>query len=466
MARKRNQNDPPDLAEASGAAPASSPIGEGQLTEPLISSPWTRAPARVRFRSLIQQSIERGTKQPNYLFAVFYIDLDRFTIVNNSLGRDIGDQLLLEVVRRLRGCLRPGDTIARLREDEYLIFLDNIEHLSNALQFAKRLWDAMHPAFRLSGHEVFASASVGIALGPRGYSKAEEIVRDAEAAMHGSKTKGPGSYQVFDSKMYEEARTLLKLETQLRGAIEQRQLQLQFQPIVSLENGGFAGFEALLRWLHPDRGMVYPGEFVPAAEEAGLIVPITQWVLQEACRHLKKWQDLFPAFSSLWMSVNLSPSYIKKTDFAQELFTFVAESGVDASNLALEITESQFLENADDISKGLTILHDTGIKLWIDDFGAGYSSFAYLVNFPIHSLKIDQSFVLKVIHDANSAAITKAIVSLGKALGLNVIAEGVETTGQLDYLRSVGCPYGQGHHFGRSIDADTIEAIFGGKQGP
>ena len=284
--------------------------------------------------------------------------------------------------------------------------------------------------------------------------------------MRDSKTKGPGSYQVFDSKMYEDARTLLKLETQLRGAIEQHQLRLQYEPIVSLDTGGFAGFEALVRWLHPDRGIVYPGEFVPAAEETGLIIPLTQWVLREACRQLQKWQARFPAFSSLWVSVNLSPTYIKKSDFARELSALVTESGVDASNLALEITESQLLENADDISKGLAALHDTGIKLWIDDFGAGYSSFAYLVNFPVHSLKIDQTFVSKVTQDNNSTAITKAITSLGEALGLNVIAEGVETTRQLDYLRSVGCPYGQGHHFGKSMDPETIEAIFQGKPDP
>jgi diguanylate cyclase (GGDEF)-like protein len=438
---------------------------DGQDTEALVSSPWTRSPGRVRFRTLLQQSIDRGAQRLNYLFAILYVDLDRFTRVNDSLGREAGDSLLMEVARRLRGCLRPEDIIIRLREDEYLIFLDEIQQLSYALEVVGRMKAALRSAFRVSRQEVFITASVGVALGPSGYSKADEIVRDAEAAMHRSKSKGPGSYELFDARIHEESKRLLKLETEFRSAIDGNQLRLQYEPIVALDTERVTGFEALVRWQHPERDLVYPGEFIPMAEHTELIIPMTRWVIQEACHRLKHWQDRFPDFSSIWLSINLSPIYIEKCDFAQELSAQVAASGVNASNLVLEITERQLLENADYILKGITTLQDTGIKLWIDDFGAGYSSLAYLVKFPIHSLKIDRSFISRLIHDDKCTAIANAIVSLGKTLGVSVIAEGVETREQLEYLHSIGCPYGQGYYFAASADPETIEALFARKQG-
>ncbi|HEY7679355.1 MAG TPA: bifunctional diguanylate cyclase/phosphodiesterase [Terriglobia bacterium] len=433
-------------------------------TEPLVSSPWTRSPGRVRFRGCLEHAIERGKKESDFVFAVLYVDLDRFTLLNESLGRKTADDLLVKVARRLRAGVRARDIVTRLREDEYVIYLDDIPEPARAIGVVESLRDALRPVFSLEGHNVFVSASVGIAIGPGGYSKAEEIVRDAEAAMHHAKKQGPGSYEVFNAQLHEGAKKLLTLETELRGAIESGQLRLHFEPIVFLETGRVAGFEALLRWQHPERGMVPPGEFVPMAEKTGLIVPITRWVLQEGCRQLKQWQSAVSDFSSLWLSMNLSPSYIEKCDFAAELSAYVAESGVDASNLVMEITESQLLENADSILKGFTALHERGIKMWIDDFGSGYSSLAYLVKFPIHSLKIDRSFIEKLNCDDKSTAIAKAIVSLGKSLGVNVIAEGVETKQQLDYLRSVGCPYAQGHLFSMSIDAETVQAILTRKQ--
>jgi len=227
-----------------------------------------------------------------------------------------------------------------------------------------------------------------------------------------------------------------------------------------------AGFEALVRWQQPDRGLVQPSEFISMAEQTELIIPMTRWVIREACRQLKLWQDRFADFSSIWVSVNLSPIYIEKCDFSTELSGHIAEQGVNASNLALEITESQLLDNADNILEGLKSLNDTGIKLWIDDFGAGYSSLAYLVNFPIHSLKIDRSFISRLVHDDKSNAIAKAIVSLGKTLGVSVIAEGVENAEQLEYLRNIGCPYGQGYYFAASMDPRTIDSIFETKQIP
>ena len=452
MAKERNQTD--------GASDRNSDR-VGQKSEPVITNIWTRSPGRKLFLSLLQNSIVQGGKKPNYLFAILYLDLDRFTLVNDSLGTPAGDRLLVEVLQRLQSCLRGGDTVIRLREDEYLIFLDDIEHVSNAQRFAERaIREVLRPAFRLSEQEVFVNASIGIAPGPEGYFEAEDIVRNAEAAMHRAKINGRGSCEIFHPKLHDEARTLLTLESQLRTAIDLHQLRLEYEPIVALDTNRVAGFETLVRWMHPDRGLVYPGDFLPAAEETGLIIPITHWVLQEACRQLKEWQDRLPGFSSLWLSVNLSPQYIEKSDFAQDLATHIAESGVAASNLVVEITEHELLEKADYILKGFRRLNETGIKLWIDDFGSGYSSFAYLATFPIHSLKMDRSFISKLIHDNNSNIITKAIVSLGKNLGINVIAEGVESKEQFDYLRSLGCPYGQGHFFGRSVDGRTVEATF------
>lgn len=430
-----------------------------QVTE-LVSSPWTRSPGRMYFRKLLTKSIARGAAQPNYRFAVLYIDLDRFKIVNDSLGREASDQLLLEVARRLRSCLRPEDVITRLREDEYLIFLDDIRHLSNAKEFVGRLREVLRRPFIFGKQEIFVSAGVGIAMGPGAYSLAEEVVRDAEAAMHRAKRNGPDSHEFFDPTIHEEANHLLKLEAQLRAAIDQDQLELRYEPILNLGNDRIAGFEALLRWQHPERGLIYPGEFLPVADETGLIIPITQWVLRTACRQLKQWQDQYPDFASLWLSINLSPIYIERCDFANEMVAEIAETGVNAANLVIEITESQLLEKAEYLFRGLGILQNTGMKVWIDDFGSGYSSFAYLVNFPIHSLKIDQSFIAKLLEDPKSTAIVKAIVALGKTLGVNVIAEGVETSEQLEYLRAVECPHAQGHCFSTAIDAAAVEAIF------
>jgi len=324
----------------------------------------------------------------------------------------------------------------------------------------------MRAAFRVNSQDVFLTASVGVALGPAGYTRADEMVHDAEAAMHQAKKKGPASHAVFDAQFHEESRRLLKLETEFRGAIDHQELRLQYEPIMSLDSERVAGFEALVRWQKPGRGLVHPGEFISMAEQTELIIPMTRWVIREACRQVKYWQDRFAEFSSIWVSLNLSPIYIEKCDFAAELSSRIAEQGLNATNLALEITESQLLDNADNILEGLNSLHDTGIKLWIDDFGAGYSSLAYLVNFPIHSLKIDRSFISKLVREKKSNAIANAIVSLGKTLGVSVIAEGVETAEQLEYLRTISCPYGQGYYFAASLDPDTIDSLFVARQDP
>jgi diguanylate cyclase (GGDEF)-like protein len=432
-------------------------------SEALVSSPWIRSPGRLRFRTLLQRAIDEGAQRPNYVFAVLYVDLDRFTAINDRLGRAAADELLLAVSRRLRGCLMQSDVITRLREDEYLIFLDDVQRLANVLDAIERMRSVLRSPFKVREQEVFVSACVGIAMGPLGYADTEGVVRDAESAMHRSKSKGPGSYEVFDPKTDQAAKRLLKLETEFRSAIDRNELRLQYEPIFSLDEYRVAGFEALIRWMHPERGLIYPGEFVPMAEETGLIVPMTQWVLRESCRQLQSWQSQFQDFAQIWLSINFSPIYIQKTDFASELLVCTEQSGVDASKLVIEITESQLLENAESILHGFQKLDETGIKLWIDDFGAGYSSLAYLVKFPIHALKIDRSFISRMIQDEKSAAIANAIISLAKTLNVSVIAEGIETQEQLLYLRSVACPYAQGHYFAPSLEPDMIDSLFARK---
>ncbi len=294
---------------------ADAPITTNNTTaENLVSSPWTRAPGRLRFRNLVQAIIDR-TDQPGYQFAILYLDLDRFTHLNDSLGREAGDRLLMEVPRRIRECLRPEDIITRLREDEYLIFLDGIKESSKALEIVNQMRQAMRPAFRVNSQEVFVTASVGVAMGPDGYKRADEIVQDAESAMHRSKLHGPGSHEVYDSRMQAQSLKQLQLETDLRGAINRREFRLHYEPVFALDSIQVAGFEALIRWQHPNRGLVYPGEFIPLAERTGMIVPMTQWVIQEACQQLKQWQDRVRQFSSIWLSINLSPIYIKKRKF-------------------------------------------------------------------------------------------------------------------------------------------------------
>lgn len=418
------------------------------MLETAISNPWGRSPRRMILLNRLALSIAQGAETTGYLFALLYVDLDRFRLVNDSLGYAAGNSLLALVGERLRGCLGTNDVIARLREDEFLILFDDMQQLTAGMRVVERVHEALRAPFKLGQSEVFVSASIGVALGPSGYSNPEEIVRDAESAMHRAKAKGPGGYDVFDIEIHKQAMHLLELEAELRRALDLHELRIQYESILSLEASRVVGFEALLRWMHPQRGLVSPGEFVPIAERTRLIIPITRWVLREACRQLKEWQTSFPA-ASTWLSVNLSPIYVENCDIGQEIGALITETGIDASSLNLEITENQFLENADRLLIALETLKHTGIRLWIDDFGTGYSSLGYLATFPVHSLKIDRSFIAKSCTDEKSAAIVKAILALGKNLGINVIAEGIETQQQLDFLRSVECPYGQGYLFAR-----------------
>jgi diguanylate cyclase (GGDEF)-like protein len=410
--------------------------------------------------------VQRRKRDSGNLYAVLFLDLDRFKFVNDSLGHLIGDRLLVAISRRLQHCLRAtdrgigvdsGHTIARLGGDEFTILLDDIKQVGDAIRVADRVQKTLALPFNLDGHEVFTSASVGIAIGAREYETAEAVLRDADTALYRAKALGKARYEVFDVEMRDRAVARLRLDTDLRRAIERRDFQLYYQPIVSLQHGRIAGFEALLRWPHWDRGLVYPADFIPAAEETGLILPMGWWALREACRQLAIWHERFPADAPLTMAVNLSGKQFVQSDLLGHIQSILMDTGVPASSLKLEITESTIIENTEAVIALLLQLKALGIQIAIDDFGTGYSSLSYLHRLPIDSLKIDKSFVSCLTED--SGEIVRAIVGLAHNLKLDVIAEGVESIQQLEQLRGLGCEFGQGFLFSKPVEGVEVDAL-------
>lgn len=431
---------------------------EEQLLHNAFHDALTDLPNRALFLDRLGLSVERGKRQKDYLFAVLFLDLDGFKLVNDSLGHGIGDQLLVEVGRRLRVSVRATDTAARLGGDEFAVLLDDVKHVSDIPRTVERIRKDLHVPLQLQGQEVFISASLGIALSSTGYAQAEDLLRDADIAMYRAKARGRGQREIFEPKMHEDAVRQLRLETDLRKAVDRQELVLHYQPIVSLYSTQTVGFEALIRWRHPERGLMRPAEFIPMAETTELIIPITHWVLQEAGRQLRDWQTRFPV--PLTVSVNLPSKYLARPSLPKEIAAVLSAHGLDPGSFCIEITESQIMENVGSVSKILLQLRELGVKVYIDDFGTGYSSLSSLCNLPLHSLKIDQTFVGKLIGDEKNAAIVRSTVLLARNLGLDTIAEGVETKQQLDYLQNVKCQYGQGYLFSRPLEPDQVAALF------
>jgi len=403
--------------------------------------------------------IERAKNQEDYQFAVLFLDLDRFKNVNDSLGHTIGDQLLIAMARRLESCIREADMVARLGGDEFAVLLDGIPNATEATNMARRIQEKLSSPFNLSGHEVFTSTSIGIALSSTGYDHPENMLRDADTAMYRAKAQGKACYEVFDKGMHTHAVYLLKMENDLRRALDREEFRVYYQPIVSLDNGQLSGFEALIRWQHPERGFVNPSDFIPLAEETGLIVPIGLWILKKACQQLCQWQWQSPANRNLFMSVNLSSKQVAQPDLVSQIRDILDETNVEAKYLKLEITESAVMDNAEMAARLLKRLKALGVQLSIDDFGTGYSSLGYLHRFPVNTLKIDRSFVGRIGEAAENIEIVRAIVSLADNMGMDVVAEGVETLSQLSQLRKLNCQYGQGYLFSRPVDAEAVAPL-------
>jgi diguanylate cyclase (GGDEF)-like protein/PAS domain S-box-containing protein len=436
---------------------------EEQLLHDASHDALTGLPNRVLFMERLSHAISLAKRRRNYSFAVLFFDLDRFKLINDSLGHLVGDQLLIAIARRLEKYLRVGDTVARLGGDEFTILLEDIRDGSVVTNIVNRLQEELTRPFNLNGHEVFTSTSIGIALSTIGYDRPEDLLRDADIAMYRAKASGKARYEVFDTTMHTRAVALLQLETDLRRGLEREEFQLHYQPIVSLQTDEITGFEALIRWQHPQRGLVSPTEFIPFAEETGLIVPIGWWVFREACHQMRIWQLQFPEYSSLVMSINLSAKQFAQPDLLEQINQILQETNLEPSSLKLEITESVVMENAEAATAMLLQLRALGIRLSIDDFGTGYSSLAYLYRFPTHTLKIDRSFINKIDADSEQLEIVRTIVTLASNLGMDVIAEGVETVKQLAQLKTLNCECGQGYFFSKPVDSQTATALLANK---
>ncbi|MGB7921891.1 MAG: EAL domain-containing protein [Pyrinomonadaceae bacterium] len=432
---------------------------EQQLHHDAFHDVLTGLPNRALFMDHLNLAIARAQRREDQKFAVLYLDLDRFKVINDSLGHMIGDQLLVESARRLECCLRPGDTVARLGGDEFTVLIDDIKDESEAIYVAERIEKELTKPFALSGREVFTTLSIGIAPSTTGYERAEDILRDADTAMYRAKSLGKARHEIFDKAMHARAINLLQLETDLRKAIERQEFFIQYQPIVDLDNFSLRGFEALVRWRHPERGFISPIDFIPVAEETGMIIQIGEWVLREACRQIQRWQVIFPSDPPLFISVNLSGKQFTQADLLHEVAYILNETRIDPRSLKLEITESMVMENIEAATEMLKQLRALGVQLSIDDFGTGYSSLSYLHRFPIDTLKIDRSFVTQMSENNENAEIVRTIVMLAQNLGMDVVAEGVETNEQLAMLRKLGCENGQGYFFSRPLDVAGAEKI-------
>jgi predicted signal transduction protein with EAL and GGDEF domain len=371
----------------------------------------------------------------------------------------IGDQLLVGIARRLELCLRPGDTVARVGGDEFTILLEGVKDEAEAITVAERIQKELTLPFYLSGREVFTTASIGIAPGSTDYALPEEVLRDSDTAMYRAKSLGKARHEVFDKEMHAVAMNLLQMETDLRGACEREEFFIQYQAIVSLDDFGVRGFEALVRWQHPERGVISPLDFIPVAEESGQVVAIGQWALKEACRQMHEWQEQFPSDPPLFISVNLSSRQFTEPNLIDQVKEILEETGLAARSLKLEITESVVMENIDTATEMLKQLRALGVQLSIDDFGTGYSSLSYLHRFPIDTLKVDRSFVMRMADNNENSEIVRTILMLAQNLGMDVVAEGVETREQLALLRKLGCEYGQGYLFSKPVGPDGAVKI-------
>jgi diguanylate cyclase (GGDEF)-like protein/PAS domain S-box-containing protein len=421
----------------------------------------TGLPNRRRFQEFLSQAVmgaRTHPRDPKHAYAVMFLDFDRFKLINDSLGHDAGDAFLVQVSRRIQGSLRPQDIVARLGGDEFGVLVRELGHEGDAVGLAERMMEALRRPFMVAGTELMTSASIGITFSALGYTSPEDVLRDADTAMYKAKGAGKARYALFDASLHTEVADRLRLEGDLRRAIDDGRLAVAYQPVFELSTSRISGFEALVRWTHPQDGSIGPGTFLPIAEEAGLMLRLTDFVMHCACHQLREWQQIAPEFAELTMNVNVSGHDIAHAALVARVTRALVEAGLQPRHLCLELTENILMSRLEGALPVLSELRRLGVLLAIDDFGTGYSSLSHLSTLPLDCLKIDRSFVSRLETSANEAAVVRSIILLGSSLGKMVVAEGIETTGQMAQLREMGCRLGQGFLLARPMTAQDVSS--------
>jgi diguanylate cyclase (GGDEF)-like protein/PAS domain S-box-containing protein len=426
---------------------------EERLEHRAFHDPLTNLPNRQLFMDRLGQALRRTMRRHNQV-TVLFMDLDGFKVVNDSLGHDVGDLLLALVAQRLRRCLRPEDTLARFGGDEFLVLIEAVDDPGRAVQVAERITEELRRPFIIEGRDLYVTASIGISLGGARTHDPDALLREADTAMYRTKNEG-GDFRVFDPAMYERAFRRLEVENDLRRAIDQEEFVIHYQPMVDLQTGELWGMEALVRWDHPERGLLEPSEFVPVAEESGLVIPMGEQILREACFRAKEWQEENPRIPPLVMAVNLSASQLSRLDLADTVERVLGETGLEGNRLTLDVTETVYVKVLAGNEAILDRLKALGVRFSIDDFGTGYSALSYLKRLPADAIKIDQSFVKGLGKDVEDTAVIRMIIELAHTLGLEVIAEGVETEEQVALLKEMGCDFAQGYHFSKPLPPEA-----------
>ncbi|MGB3199651.1 MAG: EAL domain-containing protein, partial [Nodosilinea sp.] len=441
---------------------------EARLTHMALHDPLTGLPNRKYFMERVdavlhQAKYDNANTGASALFAVMFIDLDRFKIINDSLGHDVGDQLLIAISDRLKQCVRSSDTVARLGGDEFTVLLHPISSLYDATEISDRILETLSTPFHLGDQLFSVSASIGILEGSSQYNSSVQLLRDADTAMYDAKANGKARYSIFNHHMHSHTLHIWRLESALQGALERNELYLDYQPLIAIATGQIRGMEALLRWRHPERGLIPPDDFIPIAEDSGLILIIGEWVLQEACQQLKDWQTRLPGCADLTMNVNIASKQIHEVQCVETIDRVLAATELEGRFLTLELTEGTLIADTETTIYVMQQLRDRGIHLSIDDFGKGYSSLSYLHRLPIESLKIDRLFTEQVGARVEILNIMRGIVSLAHSLDLAVVVEGIETAQQLQAVKGLDCELGQGYFFSPPLSVDQAEQLLLGQ---
>ncbi|MGK7941042.1 MAG: EAL domain-containing protein [Crocosphaera sp.] len=430
-----------------------------QLIHDALHDSLTQLPNRSLFLERVNSALQRVKEEEDYRFAVLVIDLDRFKMINDSGGHILGDRLLVKVSHTLHTLVSPADTVARIGGDEFAVLLDPIDEVNEALKVAEQVKQTLTTSFLIEEQEIFTSPSIGVTISMPSYDSAAEILRDANLAMGEAKDRGGTRYELFNPQMHKQALKLITLERDLRYAIDKQEFDTYYQPIIDLQEMKLIGFEALIRWQHPHKGFISPGEFIPVSEETGLIIPIGKMVLEKVCYQIENWKKKFPKAISLTVAVNLSSKQLKEENFIQEIDEILEQTGLNPKNLKVEITETSLIEHSLITTQLLRKLKERNLEICLDDFGTGYSSLSYLHRFPVDTLKIDRSFINCIGKPEENLEIIQSIITLAHNLGMEVVAEGIETKEQLIYLQKSHCDLGQGYFFNRPLPSKEAEKL-------